>query len=149
MILFIFISIVVVFILVGLIVAIIADKSLVEFLLLIAIIVCVGGIVGKRAVEAINIYKELVALKQQIVALEHNVDRIRTAIYQENNNSAFDSKNFKQSTNLSNYLRKVAELKGEYNYKLRKAYFHRHYWLYYWFWDGFLIPSAIDTMQYY
>jgi len=69
-----------------------------------------------------SVYPNLIKLKTQVETLEGQISTIRNAYYPTENHSTLISgsvENFQQSTNLSRYIQKCAELKAEYNSELK------------------------------
>ena len=89
--------------------------------------------------------REVLASREIAVSLQSEIDAIRNAVYDEH--GIIDTKNFKQSTNLSKYLTRYAEAKAEYNALLRKAKFNKHSWIVRFFWDGLFIGDVIDSLE--
>lgn len=112
-----------------------------------AIIITIASIIFAPAsvFKGIKETREVLASREIAVSLQSEIDAIRNAVYDEH--GIIDTKNFKQSTNLSQYLTRYAEAKAEYNALLRKAKFDKHSWIVRFFWDGLFIGDVIDSLK--
>ena len=97
------------------------------------------------AVDGVTMDRDLIKQKAKIEALEAEVARIKNAYYQEDQKLGLA--NFKQSKELSEYLKEIARLKADYNSKLAAAQYDRHHLKMKIWGKGMFISSVVDSLK--
>jgi len=100
--------------------------------------------------HGIRIYPYLIKLKTQAESIKSEISNIRNAYYLTKNCGklmAGSIENFKQSTNLSQYIQKYAELKAKYNSDLKYYQTIKKMWVHKLFTYGFFISNKIYELE--
>lgn len=114
-----------------------------------------GGISGMCIVNGLTIAPQLIGDKMEVLTLKSEISRIEHAYYPEGNKKAGllvnklvegSIENFKQSTNLSNYIKDYAVKKAQYNSKLARIKFMKKSSAYFWFAHGMFISKEVLNM---
>ena len=110
------------------------------FLLIIALLIPKG----------IKVYPNLRSLKIRVESIKSEIESVRNAYYKNNNGGLIvgNIENFQQSTNLSKYIERYAELKAEYNSKLKYYQTIKRLPIYFWFSYSAFVPDKIFELEY-
>ena len=112
--------------------------------------ICIFGFI---TMYGFFVYPNTIGEQKQIQVLESKVEDVREAYYKETSslnpspliNGSLT--NAQQSTILSEYIKKIAELKADYASSVLKLQYYRSRLLYKLFWIGWFIPKEINNLK--
>jgi len=100
--------------------------------------------------HGVKVYPELISLKSKAEVIYSEVDTIKNAYYKNEQKSSLIAgslDNYKQSTNLSQYIKQYAELKAEYNSSLKYYQTIKKMWTYKLFGHAIFISNRIYDLK--
>lgn len=116
------------------------------------VITSVIGIIGCGSIilSGLITFPSLLELQEKYEAYDSYLEQIQSAHYENTNidNINIPLDNMNQSTNLSDYIAKLAYHKSKFNTRLRGAQTMKTYTLYYWIANSMFIHPAVMDMKY-
>jgi len=106
----------------------------------------VGGVIHSGTI----VYPNLISLKSKVESLYSEMNTIKNAYYESNQKGfliAGSLDNYKQSTNLSQYIKQCAELKAKYNSSLKYYQTIKKIWIYKLFGYAIFISNRIYNLE--
>lgn len=110
----------------------------------------ISGIIGSLLVlSGLTVYNTLIGLKEEVISLKEEIDTIRSARYEEMRGKliAGSLDNLGQSVALSDYIKKYAIKKAEYNRRLKEAKLRKTTPVYWWLGDGAFISGRVLELE--
>ena len=113
------------------------------------LIVCIA-LASLTIFYGVRVYPELITLKNKVEAIYSEIDTIKNACYKNEQRSSLIAgslDNYKQSTNLSQYIKQYAELKAKYNSSLKYYQTIKEMWIYKLFGHAIFISNRIYNLE--
>jgi len=106
--------------------------------------------IGSIVYSGIAIYPNLVSLKNKAKSIYSEINTIKNAYYENGQRISLIAgslDNYKQSTNLSQYIKQYAELKAKYNSSLKYYQTIKEMWIYKLFGHAIFISNRIYNLE--
>jgi len=108
-----------------------------------------GVIIVWLTISGLTVYNTLIGLREEVMSLKEEIDTIRSARYEEIRGKliAGSLDNLGQSVALSDYIKKYAIKKAEYNRRLKEAKLRKTTPVYWWLGDGAFISGRVLELE--